>query len=285
MVMPVRELKRTEFYNDWLRPQKLVHTMGANVLNNEHGLMQATILRSARRGHFSAPEQRVLQQLVPHFQRAVQVQRQLFLCRMQAQSSAQALSASGIGMIIVADDAEVLSCNDVAERIVAAGGGIAIRGGRLCAPTSAANDRLRATIADAAQAGANRGQASGGVLALPVSPGKRMPILIAPLKAENDLYRLHRPSALVFVSGGETALQFAATDLERVFGMTPAEARMVCGLLKGLSLEEYAREARVSPATVRTQLKHVFAKTGATSQSALMRLVLGNPVLAIRAPR
>jgi DNA-binding CsgD family transcriptional regulator len=66
--------------------------------------------------------------------------------------------------------------------------------------------------------------------------------------------------------------------------MTPAEARMVCGLLKGLNLEEYALEARVSPATVRTQLKHVFAKTGATSQSALMRLVLGNPVLAISAP-
>jgi DNA-binding CsgD family transcriptional regulator len=204
---------------------------------------------------------------------------------MQAQSSGHALSASGIGVIIVAENARVLSCNDVAERSVAAGGGIAIRGGRLCAPSASANDQLRATIAEAAQAGAKRGQASGGVLAIPVGPDKRMPVLVAPLKAENDLFRFHRPAAIVFISGTERPSRLAAADIEQVFGLTPAEARVLCGLLEGLSLNEYADKARVSVATVRTQLKQIFAKTGTTSQSALMRLVLADPIFAISAAR
>jgi DNA-binding CsgD family transcriptional regulator len=284
-VMPVRELKRKEFYSDWLRPQGLVHTMGANLLSDQRGTTEIAVLRSARRGHYSASEQILLKQLVPHFQRAVQVQRSLFLARMQAQSGGQALSASGIGMIIVAEDARVLSCNDVAERIVSAGCGITIRGTRLCAQTSAATELLRVTIAEAARAGVRSGRGSGGVLALPAGLENRMPVLIAPLKAENDLFRFHRPAAVVFISGKERSSRLAAADIEQVFGLTPAEARIVCGLLEGLSLNEYALKARVSVATVRTQLKQVFAKTGATSQSILMRLILADPIFAISAAR
>jgi DNA-binding CsgD family transcriptional regulator len=246
--------------------------------------MQATVLRSGRRGPYSTQESFFLKRLVPHFQRAVQVQRELFLSRMQAQGSGQALAASGIGMIVVAQDAQLLFCNDVAERVLAAGKGLTVSHGRLRASAAAENESLRAAIAEAAIAGASRGESAGGVFALPAGP-ERVVVLVAPLKAENDLFRFHRPAAILFVSGGQRQSRLKDADIERALGLTPAEARVVCGLLEGLSLDEYARTARVSVATVRTQLKQVFAKTGATSQSALMRLILADPIFAISAAR
>jgi DNA-binding CsgD family transcriptional regulator len=136
-----------------------------------------------------------------------------------------------------------------------------------------------------ALAGARKGEGSGGVLALPAGPEERVVALVAPLKAVIDLFCFHRPAAIVFIFGTERPSRLAAADIERVFGLTPAEARMVRVLLEEFSLNEYADKARVRVATVRTQLKQIFVKTGATSQSALMRLILADPVFAISAAR
>lgn len=67
--------------------------------------------------------------------------------------------------------------------------------------------------------------------------------------------------------------------LVRLYGLTPAEARLVEALLAGATIQEYADRAGVSLHTAKTQLKHVFAKTGATRQADLIRDLLGNPVL------
>jgi DNA-binding CsgD family transcriptional regulator len=61
--------------------------------------------------------------------------------------------------------------------------------------------------------------------------------------------------------------------LSAVFGLTRAESRLASFVAAGLSLQQAARELRVSPATVRNQLKAVFAKTGAHRQGELVTLI------------
>ncbi|MFX4770392.1 helix-turn-helix transcriptional regulator, partial [Acinetobacter baumannii] len=68
--------------------------------------------------------------------------------------------------------------------------------------------------------------------------------------------------------------------MAQVLGLTQAEARLLKGLVEGLSLAEYAATAELSVLTVRSQMKAVFAKTGARRQSELMRLVLTSSILA-----
>ena len=58
-----------------------------------------------------------------------------------------------------------------------------------------------------------------------------------------------------------------------LYQLTPAEAALVKALASGLTQEAFAEEKRVKPATVKTQLLSVFAKTGTRRQSDLMRLV------------
>ena len=61
--------------------------------------------------------------------------------------------------------------------------------------------------------------------------------------------------------------------LEKMFGLTPAEARLTLLLVGGKTLNEVAEKLHLSVATVRTQLKAVFEKTHTHRQAELVVLV------------
>lgn len=61
--------------------------------------------------------------------------------------------------------------------------------------------------------------------------------------------------------------------LERIFGLTAAEARLAALLAGGFTVAEAAAAHRVSVATVRTQLAAIFAKTHTSRQAELVMLV------------
>jgi DNA-binding CsgD family transcriptional regulator len=66
-----------------------------------------------------------------------------------------------------------------------------------------------------------------------------------------------------------------AAILQTAYRLTPAEARLAQAVSGGLSLAEAANQFSITAATARSQLKAIFAKTGATRQSDLLRLVTG----------
>jgi DNA-binding CsgD family transcriptional regulator len=55
--------------------------------------------------------------------------------------------------------------------------------------------------------------------------------------------------------------------VQALFDLTPAEARVAASLLKGQSISEIAEGHRVSQDTVRTQVKSVLLKSGASRQA------------------
>ena len=66
-----------------------------------------------------------------------------------------------------------------------------------------------------------------------------------------------------------------------LYGLTDAEAAVVEGLVRGLTLGEIAAERRASIHTVRTQMKSVLSKTGAGRQRELVRRVLHGPAILV----
>lgn len=61
--------------------------------------------------------------------------------------------------------------------------------------------------------------------------------------------------------------------LSSKFGLTAAETRVVVRMAEGASIGEIAGRHGVRPATVRSQLKSIFLKTGMHRQSQLVALV------------
>ena len=66
------ELVRTEYYNDWLRPQDLFYGYGGTILRQGSVTTNITAMRPRRAGSFGSVETRILDLLMPHLQRVVQ---------------------------------------------------------------------------------------------------------------------------------------------------------------------------------------------------------------------
>lgn len=58
------------------------------------------------------------------------------------------------------------------------------------------------------------------------------------------------------------------------FGLTPAEARLAAHLVNGGMAADYAAERKLSPHTVRNQLRSIYAKTNTNRQVSLLQLLL-----------
>jgi DNA-binding CsgD family transcriptional regulator len=70
-----------------------------------------------------------------------------------------------------------------------------------------------------------------------------------------------------------------ADALQKIFGLTPAEARLAIELATGKSSDEVADAAGVKVATVRKQLASVFAKTNTRRQPELIALLVRVSIL------
>lgn len=76
--------------------------------------------------------------------------------------------------------------------------------------------------------------------------------------------------------------QIGRDVLADLFNLTPAESRLLTGLVHGLSPNQYAAQKNLSQNTVRNQLKSIFEKTEVRRQSDLVGMVSAvlAPVLA-----
>jgi DNA-binding CsgD family transcriptional regulator len=100
------------------------------------------------------------------------------------------------------------------------------------------------------------------------------PLSSAAIEAKHAVSRsLH----VLFVYELETPRVVSPQILKEVYGLTSAEAQAAVLLFEGCSVREAASRAGVSVSTLRTHLKHIFAKCGVGSQTQLMRLLALGP--------
>jgi DNA-binding CsgD family transcriptional regulator len=91
------------------------------------------------------------------------------------------------------------------------------------------------------------------------------------IKQSQDPLIRERLEALDIVEEGGDQVRLAS--FAGRYRLTPAEARIALHLAGGGDIAGYAAASGVSPGTVRTHLKAVFAKTGVHRQAALANLV------------
>lgn len=97
--------------------------------------------------------------------------------------------------------------------------------------------------------------------------------------------------AFQFLEQGRFAAIFLASEsdhldpslvLRETFKLTPAELRLVEGLLAGCTLRSYAEQNNKSIDTAKSQLKSIFSKTDTNSQSELIMLLNKNPLFRMK---
>lgn len=81
------------------------------------------------------------------------------------------------------------------------------------------------------------------------------------------------PQSVLFLIDLEATPLPSAACLEKIFGLTHAEARLALLLVDGITLTEAAESLKLSVATLRTQLKAIFNKTHTHRQAELVVLI------------
>jgi DNA-binding CsgD family transcriptional regulator len=81
------------------------------------------------------------------------------------------------------------------------------------------------------------------------------------------------PHTVVILLDLEASPEPQSEALQKLFGLTPAEARLARRIARGKSPEQIAVEGGVAVSTIRKQLAFVFAKTHTSRQSELAALL------------
>jgi DNA-binding CsgD family transcriptional regulator/PAS domain-containing protein len=279
------ELERSAFFQEWAKPQglregcmtKFVHTP------DRIGLFSTTTW--ANRPPISAEEQRFLALLSPHLRRVSLIGDLLDQARVEAGLYRGALDSLAVPVILTGADGTVLHANSNAERILSAQVPLRTRNGVLQAQTPVVARALLDAIAAAARADASLGSRGIG---LPISVAGQPPAVayVLPM-SEGSARAAFRPAcAAVFISTTTSASPPPEDVLITLYDLTPAEARVVLQIGKGLTAPQCAILLDISENTLKTHLSRIFAKTDTARQADLVRLVanVGSPIMTTNQP-
>jgi len=271
-----RRFERSEWRNDWLRPQGLYHGTAAVLAKADGVVTEFSVMRPEAAGVMTPEQLALLSLLVPHLQRAIRVHQELSTAKAGLHGALAGFERLATAALIVDRTARVLFANASGERLLRGNDGL--RGGRdgvLRAESPPVTERLHTLIAGAVRTAGLRGADPGGTLPLPRHEGRPLLALVSPLRAERAGLLFPPQAALVLVRDPDRAPAVDTASLRALHGLTRAEAAVVAELANGCSPETIAAEGGIGIETVRTHLKRSMAKMGVRRQAELVALALG----------
>lgn len=259
------DLRRTDFYQEHLRPERIFYGIGGVVLRTAKSMAVFGVQCDYNDGRFSTETQEMIAVLMPHLSRAYQLHAALRDARLQSDTLVEALHLLRQPVLIVDRRAALVFANRMAEQILARGDGLRLSADRVVPAHRADQPAFTALLKSSQDIKVER-----RMLSLR-RPGGRRPLRVeaVPLAVGSD-----RIALLVMPAIERTA---SKGDLMQRFDVTAAEARLWSGLVAGKTLGQIAERGQVSVNTLRVQLAALFRKLGIHRQADLVRLALEMP--------
>jgi DNA-binding CsgD family transcriptional regulator len=271
-------MARSEFYQDFMKSNDFGALSVAPIWSNQNvdcflALQYKNIDRSEK-----SNDSRNIKSLLPHLQRSLQLQSHFESLKLDKQLLASSLHASSLGMVIVCENRIVHFINQAAESILRRRHEIKITGNKLEVPSSSSNKVVNAINA---ACGIKGPRVSSG-LKLGLNNQLNLHLIVTPLPSIfHPHHYLSKNFALIVAQDLSIPMHTKEFLLTQMYGLSVAEARVACALLKGSTPKQIAIDAGVAISTIRSQLKAIFSKTGTAKQTELMQILY--PILSIQA--
>jgi len=279
-VCPIQEIRKTEFYNDFLLKAGIEHAIFGVMENSDLCLASVSLYRDRCRPEFTDSDLRILRFLAPHLRRAFKLHFRLSVLRAQSAGVESALDLLPIGVILLHPSGAIVHLNRSATALVAENDGLLAThvGLRAQLPTESA--LLTETIRKAISNSNGKGVSAGTTVL--VSRRGRPPLQIQISPIHNSIVKTsQRVAAIVFVNDPLRPHRPNQGLLRMRYGLTPAECRVALLLSDGHPPRRIAEIVGVTDNTVRSQIKSIFSKTGVGRQSEMIRLLMASadPIL------
>ncbi|WP_375454440.1 helix-turn-helix transcriptional regulator [uncultured Methylobacterium sp.] len=219
-------------------------------------------------GPFSIGSVRALDPLRAHLARAGLIAARLGLAR--ARSIVATLDLLGLPAAVLSPRHRVVAANDLFAGLVPS---VAQDRADRVHLADARADRLLLCALEAPVPAAH----PEAVASIPIAARAERRAMIAHLVpvrgAARDVFAA--AASILVVADLRQGRALPADLIQGLFDLTPAEARVARGLMTGATVGTLADAHGVAPATIRTQLKSVFAKTGTSRQVDLVAMLTG----------
>ena len=258
----------------FLRERYGVEHRGGALLSKGRGWSDTLAVQIGREWH-EMPEAFWLnyQLCLPHLAKVVEINRTFTLLRARHQAALAALDAVGIGMCVAQNNGNVLVVNQEARRIFSLNDGVTLGGDKkLAARTSQVTAQIQAAIEQTAQTAIGKElKDEVRVIAPRHSAAESYIVEICPLRDSQAELERNLMGSLICIIDPENNSCISTEALSVLCQLSQAEASVCAALCKGSSQSEIAETRNVSPETVRSQVKSIYAKTGASNRIELVR--------------
>ncbi|MET4701591.1 DNA-binding CsgD family transcriptional regulator/PAS domain-containing protein [Constrictibacter sp. MBR-5] len=260
-------LRRSTYYNEWMRPQRLDHTMGTSFAAGDGLILNLSLLRGADVGVFDMGEFRRFAGIVRHMDRALRMAARLETLTAGRALVCDALDHLPYGVAFAEPDGRLVQCNARAEALLRRGDPLTLRNGRLAAASAREADRLAHFLGAAADPA---GTAPPARIAVRGREGRPLVLSAARIAARRNRLPTQRPVLMLTIAEADRAAAASPALYRDLYGFTPVESRLAAALLPGTGLKRAAEAAGITYETARWYLKAMFQKTGTTRQSELV---------------
>ena len=221
---------------------------------------------------WSAAQHDSIRRLLPHVRQTVHVQQTLARADALGATLTVMLDRAGLGIVQLDARGRIVAANDRARDVLRTGDGLLDRHGFLLARAPRDNDDLQALLSRALPPFGAQGVGGSTIVR---RPGALPPLVlhVSLVSRREADYPAWRVAALVLVvdpaheAAIDPAVAAAALDL------TGMESRVAVLLAQGMSVSEIATATGRKESTIRSHVKHMFAKQGFSRQAELVRLV------------
>ncbi len=263
--IPRATLLRSEFHNDYLRKNGQSQLLALLLERNGSRMtamsfQRATIEAGARERLNSGD----IGAYIRSFQHALATKQARIAEDIHVLE--EAFSAFGEAICLVSQGGAVVRMSPLCGVLFDSRQGLSIRQGRLSHPNGAVRSQLLESLRLAIR---TRSRTKAAVA---LSSGETLSLDIAP--ARPKVRRVGGPLGLVRLGRNTAARTLDLSCLIGQFGLTPAEARVLAGLVGGCTPLEYAAENSVSEHTVRKQIASLKTKMNCSRVVDLVRMAM-----------
>jgi DNA-binding CsgD family transcriptional regulator len=275
LLMRDDELRRTEYYQDFLRLSGTFYGLGGVVERTPDRMAVFGAQCSYEDGRFDAEDVALVGALMPHLRRAYKIHSAIRDAKRDRQTLQEALHVVRQAVMIVESDGRLVFANQAAQRSMDAGDGIKLVDGRVTAAHRADQAAFAALLRPM-----NTPGGAGGMAALR-RPRHQRPLLVEAMPLRRNAQWDAADRVVLLIDSG-TVRKPAPDRLADLYDLTPAEARLWSSLAAGATLAQIAARQRVSVNTLRVQLASLFRKVGVHRQTDLVRRALELQALSER---
>lgn len=262
---------KNRFYQEFLPAYDTRYVSTVLAMPSEHVLTGFALELPATRGVLTADERETARRLGIHMQDALRAYQRVRELTAQSLAGHALLRSFPYPMWLVDEERFIHFANDAAVAAVDTGEYMAQRGSQLLIDQHTANHSLTERLH--VLKSAPHGEAC--VLQLRAPKGGLPSWLHLSVVVPEAVLGAFGSRRLVIITLFDPALVHSLDPfaLSRLFGLTPAQARVAVSLADGLTAKQIAETCGCTVATVRTHIREVFVKLGAQRIADVVRVL------------